>query len=124
MTKSAAIRDRLIIGFDLIKMEEGENPKIHLSKFNVAADEFAQFGSPRSDEDFNRHLIWSLTYFCETESRSTLTNPKITLQKIDQGILSHYHEHESKQGIRRELAGVDSSKPNRAVERRVGIMAD
>lgn len=100
MPKSAATRDRLINEFDLIKMKGGENPEIYLSRLDEAADELAQFGSSKYDEDFNRYLIRNFTDLYETERRSTLANPKITYQVIDQCILKRYHEHERKQAAK------------------------
>lgn len=62
----AATGDKVITKFDLISMKEGDNPKTPLSKLDVAANELAQFISPKYDEGYDRQLIRNLTNFYET----------------------------------------------------------
>lgn len=97
MPKIAATREIFINGFGFIEMKESENSKTCLSKLDVVADKLAQFVSPKSDEDFNPHLIRNLTNFYETERRPTLANPKTIRQETGQFMLNCYHEYECKQ---------------------------
>ena len=90
MPRTLAETHRLKREFEVVHMEEGEDPLVFLGRVDKAADELAMLGCGISVEEVNRHIVTNLSSLYTIQIKSIPSHPSIPRSEIDETIRDAY----------------------------------